>query len=156
MTALPDGVVAVVKRDCPTCSLVAPVLVQLAEAGVALTVYSQDDPTFPPGLPVVDDTSLEVSDALDLTTVPTLVKVENGAETARIEGWMRSTWEEFTGVSRLGEGLPEFRPGCGSLTADPEVAERLAARRSGLHSRRLELARLEDEAEAFFERGWTD
>jgi thiol-disulfide isomerase/thioredoxin len=153
---LPDGIVAVVKRDCPTCTLVAPVLGELAQAGVALTVYSQDDPGFPPGLTVVDDTELEISDALDLTTVPTLVKVEDGAETARIEGWMRPAWEEFTGVSNLGEGLPEFRPGCGSLTADPEVAERLAARRTGLRSRRLELARLEDEAEAFFERGWTD
>jgi hypothetical protein len=154
--SLPEGITAVVKRDCPTCALVAPVLRQLAEAGVTLTVYSQDDPAFPPDLAVVDDTSLDVSDALDLTTVPTLIKVENGAETARIEGWMRSTWEEFTGVTPLGEGLPDHRPGCGSLTADPEVAERLAARRSGLRSRRLELARLEDEAEAFFERGWTD
>jgi len=36
------------------------------------------------------------------------------------------------------------------------VVERLAARSTGLRSRRLELARLEDEAEAFFERGWTD
>jgi hypothetical protein len=156
MSPVPDGVVAVVKRDCPTCTLVAPVLRELAESGVALTVYSQDDPSFPPGVTVVDDTSLEVSDALDLTTVPTLIRVEDGAETARTEGWLRSAWEEFTGVAPLGEGLPEFRPGCGSLTADPEVAERLAARRSGLASRRVELARLEDDAEAFFERGWTD
>jgi hypothetical protein len=40
-----DGVVAVVKRDCPTCRLVVPVLAELP--GVA--VYSQDDPpVFPP------------------------------------------------------------------------------------------------------------
>jgi hypothetical protein len=153
---LPDGIVAVVKADCPTCNLVAPVLGELVGAGVALTVYCQDDPAFPPGLDVVDDTELVVSDALDLATVPTLIKVEDGAEKGRIEGWLRSHWEEFTGVSGLGEGLPDFRPGCGSLTAQPEVAERLAVRRSGLRSRRLELARLEDEAEAFFERGWTD
>jgi len=28
---LPDGLVAVVKRDCPTCSLIEPVLRQLQE-----------------------------------------------------------------------------------------------------------------------------
>ncbi|MGD9753682.1 MAG: hypothetical protein AB7W59_22020 [Acidimicrobiia bacterium] len=44
---LPDGLVAVVKRDCPTCVLVAPVLGELQRAGVALTVYTQDDPDFP-------------------------------------------------------------------------------------------------------------
>jgi hypothetical protein len=41
-----DGLVAVVKRDCPTCVLTALVLGDLArDAG--LTVYTQDDPTFP-------------------------------------------------------------------------------------------------------------
>lgn len=153
---LPEGVVAVVKRDCPTCTLVAPVLGEIAAAGVSLTVYSQDDPNFPPGLPVVDDTDLDVSAGLDLTTVPTLIKVEGGTEVARLEGWSRPQWEELTGVAPLGEGLPEHRPGCGSLTVDPAVAERLAARSTRLRSRRVELARLEDEAEAFFERGWTD
>ncbi len=52
---LPDGVVAVVKRSCPTCELVVPVLAQLAERGVALTIYSQDDPSFPDGLGARDD-----------------------------------------------------------------------------------------------------
>jgi hypothetical protein len=105
---------------------------------------------------VVDDTALEVSFGLDLVTVPTLMKVEDGVVVARLEGWSRPRWEELTGVSPLGDGLPEWRPGCGSLTVDPEVRERLAARNPALRSRRLELARLEDEAEAFFERGWTD
>ncbi|MEZ5340256.1 MAG: hypothetical protein R2706_02065 [Acidimicrobiales bacterium] len=41
-----NGLVAVVKRDCPTCELVVPVLDQLASVG-DLTVFSQDDPTFP-------------------------------------------------------------------------------------------------------------
>jgi len=155
-TPLPEGIVAVVKADCPTCRLVAPVLGELRAAGVAVTVFTQDDPTFPAGLNPVDDTGLDVSVALDLDTVPTLVKVEGGAEVERLEGWSQPHWESFTGVAPLGEGLPEHRPGCGSLTHDPEVVERLAARSTGLRSRRLELARLEDEAEAFFERGWTD
>ena len=153
---LPDGLVAVVKRDCPTCTLVAPVLAGLAAGGEALTVYSQDDPSFPPGVTVVDDTGLDVSVALDLDTVPTLLRVEGGAEVERTVGWSRPAWEKLTGRSPLGEGLPEHRPGCGSLTADPLVAERLAARSTGLRARRVELAAAEDEAEAFFERGWTD
>ncbi|MGH9003157.1 MAG: thioredoxin family protein, partial [Acidimicrobiia bacterium] len=125
--ALPDGLVAVVKRDCPTCGLVAPVLADLATGGEPLTVYCQDDPSFPPGVTVVDDTALDVSAALDLTTVPTLLRVEGGAEVDRTEGWSRPHWEKLTGRAPLGEGLPEHRPGCGSLTVDPLVAERLAA-----------------------------
>ncbi|MGH9039910.1 MAG: thioredoxin family protein [Acidimicrobiia bacterium] len=153
---LPDGLVAVVKRDCPTCTLVAPVLAELAAGGDPLTVFCQDDPSFPPGVTVVDDTALDVSVTLDLTTVPTLIRVEGGAEVDRTEGWFRPAWEKLTGRSPLGPDLPEHRPGCGSLTVDPLVSERLAARATGLHSRRLELAAAEDEAEAFFERGWTD
>ena len=57
---LPSGLVAFVKRDCPTCTLVAPVLGDLARRA-KLTVFSQDDPSFPPGVTVVDDTSLETS-----------------------------------------------------------------------------------------------
>jgi hypothetical protein len=155
-TPLPEGVVAVVKADCPTCQLVTPVLGELRAAGVALTVFTQDDPTFPPGLDPVDDTELDVSVSLDLDTVPTLIKVEGGVEVDRLVGWSRPHWQKFTGVEPLGDGLPDFRPGCGSLTNDPAVIERLAAASTGLRSRRLELARLEDEAEAFFERGWTD
>jgi hypothetical protein len=160
---LPDGIVAIVKRDCPTCQLVEPVLEQLASAlqerGGQLTVYSQDDPLFPASIPaVVDDTSLEVSWSLDLTTVPTLVKMEGGKETGRLEGWMRQDWEAFTDVGDLGDGLPSYRPGCGSRTLDPGVADELAVRFKGpsLASRRVELAELEDEMEAAFDRGWTD
>jgi hypothetical protein len=48
-----DGLVVVVKQDCPTCRLVAPVLGDLGA-----TVYSQDDPAFPDGVAVRDDTGL--------------------------------------------------------------------------------------------------
>src|SRR5688572_14221939 len=155
-TPLPEGILAVVKADCPTCRLVTPVLGELRAAGVALTVFTQDDPAFPDGLDPVDDTALDVSVALDLEAVPTLVKVEGGEEVERIVGWWRPQWEKLSGVAPLGGDLPEYRPGCGSLSVDPAVIERLAARSTGLRSRRLELARLEDEHEAFFERGWTD
>ena len=52
MLPVPDGLVAIVKRDCPTCNLVAPVLAQLAAHDEKLTVVSQDDPRF--GAPAVD------------------------------------------------------------------------------------------------------
>jgi len=126
-----------------------------------LTIYSQDDALFPENMTVVADTSLEVSWSLGLTTVPTLVRVAAGVELARVEGWDRGAWSAFTGVSGLGPGLPDYRPGCGSLTVEPGRAEALAARFGvggvgGLRSRRVESSKLEDEAEAAFDRGWTD
>ncbi|WP_336029129.1 thioredoxin family protein [Geodermatophilus sp. FMUSA9-8] len=157
MAPVPDGLVAVVKRDCPTCALVEPVLQQLAGAG-PLTVVSQDDPGFPAGLPVTDDRELEVSWRLRIETVPTLLRVDGGTETGRVEGWLRSAWETFTGVEDLGPGLPEHRPGCGSRSVEWGVEEELARRYGGsvLAARRVELADLEDDVEAVYARGWSD
>jgi hypothetical protein len=157
---LPDGVLAVVKRECPTCVVVAPVLAELAaRLGESLTVYSQDDPAFPEGvLGVVDDHSLDVSWQLQVETVPTLVRVEAGAEVERIVGWDRRQWETFTGVDGLGPGLADYRPGCGSRTLDPGMAAELTVRFRGdtLRSRRIDLSALEDDLEAMYSRGWTD
>ncbi len=108
---VPDGLVAVVKADCPACALVRPVLADLAERG-DLTVYTQDDPTFPAEADwVVDDTDLATSWHLGLDAVPTLLRIEDGVETARTTGWDRDRWEEFTGLDDLGPGLPPFKPG---------------------------------------------
>ncbi|MEA3214646.1 MAG: hypothetical protein QOJ19_802 [Acidimicrobiia bacterium] len=155
---LPDGLVAVVKRDCPTCELVAPVLGQLAASGSPLTVYTQDDPSFPENLASVDDTDLSVSYHHNIETVPTLLVVRDGKEVDRTEGWSRAHWERLTGTSGLGDGLPDMRPGCGSLAVDPSYADMLRVRFEGgrLHARRLELALLEDEMEALYDRGWSD
>ena len=157
---LPDGLVAIVKRDCPTCTLIAPVLAELRDrANVPLTVYSQDDPSFPEATGgALDDTSLEVSFALDLDTVPTLLSVEGGKERARTVGWSRDHWEDLTGIAGLGRGLPEYRPGCGSRTQDPAIAaaRATAAGERHLQARRVELGTQEDEIEAMFERGWSD
>jgi hypothetical protein len=159
MAVLPDGLVAVVKRDCPTCNLVAPVLAELAADGMLpLTVYSQDDPTFPEGLPVIDDRSLDTSFGLDLDTVPTLLRVSGGQEVARTVGWSRDAWRELTGHTDLGAALPQHRPGCGSRTQDPAIAQAHAVEMllPKLHARRIDLGTEEDDAEACFERGWTD
>ncbi len=145
---LPDGLVAVVKRDCPTCVLVEPVL-----RGLGARVWCQDDPEWFDG----DDTSLELSWRLGVETVPTLLRVEGGQERARVVGWSREQWQELTGREGLGEDLPEHRPGCGSLSVDPDRVDALEARYGdGLVSRRVELASAEDEHEAAYDRGWTD
>ena len=158
MSELPEGLIVVAKRDCPTCALIEPLLREMAGAG-PLTVYSQDDPEFPAGVSgSIFDRTLEHSFRLGIEIVPTVIRVERGRETARTYGWDRAEWRTITGIGTLGEGLPALRPGCGSKTLDPGVAERLAVRYGAtpLKSRRIEVAELEDEMEACFERGWSD
>ena len=155
---LPDGLVAVVKRDCPTCELVAPVLGDLHERA-GLTVFTQDDPEFPVDAEWVrHDGDLAVSWHHDIDTVPTLLRVAEGVEDQRTVGWSRAEWERLAELGGLGEGLPDWRPGCGSLSVDPAHADELAVRfsGSGLRSRRVELAALEDEWESMWDRGWSD
>ena len=154
---LPSGLVAFVKRECPTCELVAPVLAKLA-GETELTVFSQDDPAFPSGTRIVDDRSLAYAWHNDIETVPTLLRVRDGEIVGRAIGWHRGEWETLTGVTGLGPGLPEWRPGCGSLSVDPDRQAELLVRFAGsrLRSRRVDLADLEDEHEAMFARGWSD
>jgi hypothetical protein len=154
---LRDGLVAVVKRECPTCALIAPVLRELAGA-TPLAIYSQDDPSFPEGARAVDDTALEASYRLNIEIVPTLLRIEGGREVARAIGWNRPEWKALTGLPRLGEKLPENRPGCGSKTQDPGMATRLRVRygETGLKSREIVLDGDADAIEACYDRGWTD
>ncbi len=155
--SLPDGLVAFVKRDCPTCALVVPALEQLV-AGPGVTILTQDDPNFPPSLAPVHDTDLSMSWHHDIETVPTLVRVENGVETDRTVGWSRADWERISGVDELAPELADLRPGCGSLSVDPLRVDELMVRFTGstLTARRIELAAMEDEMEAGFDRGWSD
>jgi len=67
---LPEGLVAVVKADCPTCRLVRPVLDELGAH-----VVSEDD-----------DDGLELSYRLGVETVPTLLRVRDGKEEQRSVG----------------------------------------------------------------------
>src|SRR5712691_3238509 len=158
MSTLPqDGLIAIVKRDCPTCVLAAPVLGELARA-CGLTVYTQDDPAFPETVPEpIDDTALDISHHLKIEVVPTLIRLENGREVARTYGWDRGEWERLSGLAGLGRGLPESRPGCGARNIEPGTIERLKVRfnETGLKSRRIEIGADEDEQEAMFARGWS-
>ncbi|MDH3752361.1 MAG: thioredoxin family protein [Acidimicrobiia bacterium] len=155
---LPDGLVVFVKRDCATCVLVEPVLADLRGRGRKLTVYTQDDPTFPDSVESVDDTSLELSWHHDIETVPTVIVVDDGHETTRTVGWDREQWEALVGEDELGTDLPDWRPGCGSLSVDPDLATGLEVRFGGsvLRSRRVEIAGAEDDWEALHDRGWSD
>lgn len=150
---LTDGLLVVVKRDCETCHLVLPVLDQIPD----LVIASQDDPTFP-NPDVVDDTSLDLSWELQTETTPTLYRVEGGAVVESTSGWHRQRWESLSGVAELGPGLPETRPGCGSMIFDPGTRERLLRQHSAssLRSRRVSLGEAEDPFEAMFARGWSD
>jgi len=159
MPSLPDGLVVVAKRECPTCTLVEPLLAELAADGTPVTVYVQDDPAFGRGATrVVDDTRLEHSYALDVEIVPTLIRVEDGREVERTYGWHRGDWQRISGRAGLGAALPEVRPGCGSLTLEPGVSETLAVRfgKAKFASRAVEIGAAEDPEEACFARGWSD
>lgn len=154
---LPDGLVVIVKQDCETCRTVVPVLEQL-ETASRVTVYCQDDPAFPGTPSAIDDTELAVSWHHDIETVPTVLVVRDGVEVERTVGWSRDAWESLTGVEDLGPGLPPMRPGCGSLSVDPDLVDELRARFGGsvLRSRRVDVAAAEDPMEMMFSRGWTD
>ncbi|MFZ2289177.1 MAG: thioredoxin family protein [Halopseudomonas yangmingensis] len=156
--SLPDGLIVVAKADCPTCRLVEPLLAELAGAG-PLTVYVQDFADYAASLPgTLYDQTLEHSYRLGIEFVPTLIRVRDGQEVERTYGWHRDDWRALSGVATLGEGLPLMRPGCGSKTLEPGIAERLelAFGDLRLQSREIDVGDAEDAIEACYERGWSD
>src|ERR1700744_2492142 len=99
MSELPrDGLVAIVKRDCPTCELTAPVLGELSRRA-GITVYTQDDPAFPDTVPAPQfDHDLGVSHSLKIEVVPTLIRFAGGREIDRTYGWDRDEWQRVTEI----------------------------------------------------------
>ncbi len=155
---LPDGLVVVVKQECATCVMVAPVLAEIDATSTPLTVYTQDDPSFPDTVAAIHDGDLAVSWHHDIETVPTIIRVVAGQEIERTVGWSKQAWRDLTGIATLGEDLPVMRPGCGSLSVDPDLVDALRVRFTGstLTARHVEMATAEDEFESMFARGWTD
>jgi hypothetical protein len=154
-----DTFIAFVKRDCPTCELVVPVVKQLEASGRQIDVYCQDNIAFYDHIGTVhNDRTLEQSFRYEIEHVPTLIRLEEGRETGRVFGWNRNEWQLLTGLKGLGEGLPENQPGCGSKSVEPGVQEKLRARYGEvpLASRKIEFSEWDDPVEQTFERGWTD
>jgi len=151
--------IAVVKRDCPTCELVVPVLQQLRHTVANIRIYCQDDPDFPsiPG-GAIDDRTLENSFKLKVDIVPTLILTRGSEEIDRVHGWNRSDWEKMTGIEGLGLALPPNQPGCGSKSVEPGVHEKLQAiyGEIGFKSRKIEFSEWDDPVEQAYDRGWTD
>jgi hypothetical protein len=162
-TPLPDGLIVVAKADCPTCRLVEPLLAELAQAG-PLTVYVQDSTDYASHLGDTHfDETLEYSWRLGTEFVPTLIRVANGKEIARTYGWHKDEWRAITGLGEslgqtLEQALPDMRPGCGSKTLEPGIAERLelAFGDFKLQSRHIDISGADDAIEACYERGWSD
>ncbi len=180
--AFPTGrpaLLCFVKEDCPTCGLSMPLIEAAHEAfggtmdvlcvgqdaeGNAVLVERH-------GLtgPMLDDSRLAVSYEYDIDTVPTIVLADgSGEELERFVGFGKADWQGLFGRLARITGLaapavdwgvyPESRPGCGSKSVEPGIAERLAAEASGspLRARRIEIGESDDLFEFMFDQGLTD
>ena len=173
--SFPDGatkLLCFVKEDCPTCNLVMPLLQAAHESGdVAVLAPGQTTEgnrilldRHGLTLPLLDDSILKVSFAYDVETVPLLLIADGeGNEVDRLVGFDRAEWRTFfdTHVPNAKvdwDALPKWRPGCGSLTQDPLIQERLRAEseNSPLRARRIEIAPADDVHEFMFDQGFTD
>ena len=172
--SFPSGrraLIAFLKEDCPTCDLVTPLLDRLAEVrDLDLLIVGQEASGNAKliarhGLfsPLLDDSRLKVSFAYDIDTVPTVVLTDGeGRQTERLTGFVRSEWQAlFASLAAPAidwPKLPEWRPGCGSKSVDPLIADRLRAEaeNSPLRARKIEIAPADDEFEFMFDQGFTD
>src|SRR5579863_7950094 len=168
-----------VKEDCPTCGMTMPLVeaASVAFQGELDVLAIGQDAAGNARLverhqltaPMIDDSDLKLSHAFNVEIVPTIILADaGGAQLHRFEGFGKSDWQcVIAEAARLAGGappqidwsaFPESRPGCGSKSVEPGVAERLAAQASGsrLRARQIELGADEDPFEFMFERGLTD
>ena len=168
-----------VKEDCPTCVMAMPVIEAAGRAfGDAIDAWivgqeakgnARLEDQFGLQRPMLDDSALKVSYAFDIETVPTVILAgPGGEELRRFEGFVKSEWLDLyreiakqTGVAAPAvdwQSYPEIRPGCGSRSVEPGIAERLAAEAEGspLRARRIEIAPDDDPFEFLFDQGLTD
>lgn len=167
------------KEDCPTCNEVMPVLAALHRAfGEHLDFFVVGQTAegnrrlterFEPDFAILDDDRLKVSFAFGIDTVPTLFTAEAQEEQGEVlVGFVRDEWQALaerltaeTGAAAPAldwHALPAWRPGCGSLSVDPEHAARLQAEaeNSPLRARRIEIGSQDDEHEFLFDQGFSD
>jgi peroxiredoxin len=168
-----------VDEACPTCNLTMPLVEAVWRAfgaAVDIVAIGQDGPgnnalveRYKLTVPMLDDSALKVSYSYNVEIVPTIVLADaKGAQSRRFEGLYKADWQNLCSeLARMaGGGTPEIdwnaypasRPGCGSKSVEPGIAERLAAEASGspLRARQIDLGAEEDPFEFMFERGLTD
>jgi hypothetical protein len=168
-----------VKEDCPTCGLSMPLIQAAHEAfgsEVDVLAIGQDDAgnrllVNRHGLtvPMLDDSALDVSYAYGIETVPAVILADGAGDAlTRFEGFGRADWQalfqRLITVTRSPAPVidwpayPESRPGCGSKSVEPGIADRLAARAEGspLRARRIEIGQGDDPFEFMFDQGLTD
>lgn len=168
-----------VKEDCPTCVLSMPLIQAANEAfGEAIDVWAIGQDTegnaklverFGLTVPMLDDSALGVSFRYDLDTVPTIILADGDGEAIeQFVGFGRADWQAL--FQRLitttlapapvvdWAAYPESRPGCGSKSVEPGIAERLAAEAEGspLRARRIDIGESDDMFEFMFDQGLTD
>ena len=166
-------------EECATCALSIPLIEDVHRAfGSAVDVWAIGQDT--PGnamlierhgftLPMLDDDALAVSFAYGLDTVPSIFLADGeGHELRSFIGFGRDDWQgvvaELASITSLPEpdiawdDLPESRPGCGSRSVEPGIAERLIAESEGspLRARRVEIGDGDDIHEFMFDQGLTD
>lgn len=166
------SILCFVKEDCPTCNLVMP-LIETLHANTAFKVMAPGQTTkgnealvnlYGLTVPVLDDSTLKVSFAYNIETVPIVIVADiNGTEIDRLAGFEKKEWRAFfeqhaPSVTVDWKSFPDWQPGCGSLTQDPIINERLQAEAedSPLRARKIEVASHDDVHEFMFNQGFTD
>ncbi len=174
-----QALICFVKEDCPTCKEVMPVLDafyrqfsphmpmhvigQTQEGNAALAQAYQ------PPFSLLDDSALQVSFAADIETVPTLLALDSAGEIAStLVGFVKEEWQQLAadlaqefataGVKLDWASLPDWRPGCGSLSVDPANEPRLRAMADGspIRARRIDIGSQDDDVEFMFDQGFSD
>ena len=160
-----------IKEDCDTCRTTMPLLEALHQANVNIVLIGQTTEgnnklisDFSLTAPILDDSSLKVSFAYNTEIVPTLIWADaEGKQVEKQEGFVKQDWQGL--LERFGaqpatdwDQLPDWRPGCGSLSVDPVIFERLQAEaeNSPLRARKIEIAIADDEFEFMFDQGFSD
>jgi hypothetical protein len=180
--AFPSGrpaLLCFVKEDCPTCGLTMPLIEAAHQVfGGAADVFAigqdrQGNETLIKRhrltVPMLDDSALKASFKYDIEIVPTIILADPaGHEIRRFMGFDKRDWQElYAELARITPlappGInwnvyPESRPGCGSKSCEPGIAERLQAEaeNSPIRARRIEIADQDDVFEFMFDQGLTD
>jgi len=168
-----------VKEDCETCNTAAPVIEAYRRAyGEAVSVLaigqSGDGNTVLRDrhnltLPILDDTSCQVSFDWDIEIVPSVFWLDSsGIVQTQFEGFVRDEWQSLSANIATAhnvpaaqidwDSLPAWRPGCGSKHLYPEIYDRLRAQADGskLLARKIDIGAADDVMEFMFDQGFSD